>query len=251
MSKTRHDGALVRTFAVTFLSPTTVHYPVKGWDQLIYATQGALTVQTTAGLWILPAFRALWVPENIHHTIHIPKAASMRSIYLPVKSARQLPRTTRAVNVTPLLRELILACVQNGALLARKPTHRRLAAVLRDQLHHLPTAPLQLPDPKDLRAIRIAHLLRQHPDVSLPSAAKQCGAGLRTLERIFHQDTGMSLGAWLRRLRLQLALESLAAGATVTEAARASGYNGPSAFVAMFRREMGTTPARYFSPSAI
>ncbi|MFN7932503.1 MAG: helix-turn-helix transcriptional regulator [Bryobacteraceae bacterium] len=248
MSKSRHDGALVRTFAVTFLSPTTVHYPVKGWDQLIYATQGALTVQTSSGLWILPAHRALWVPESTPHTIHIPQSASMRSIYLPAKSARQLPRTTRAVNVTPLLRELILASVQHGALLARKPSHRRLAAVLRDQLHTLPAAPLQLPEPKDPRAIRLAQLLRNHPGTSLPAAAQKSGAGLRTLERLFHHDTGMSLGAWLRRLRLQLALESLAAGSTVTEAAHASGYNTPSAFVAMFHREMGTTPARYLSP---
>ena len=83
---------------------------------------------------------------------------------------------------------------------------------------------------------------------SLPAIAKQSGTGLRTLERLFHHDTGMPLGAWLRRLRLQLAMESLAAGATVTESAHASGYNSPSAFVAMFRREMGVTPARYFSP---
>jgi AraC-like DNA-binding protein len=45
---------------------------------------------------------------------------------------------------------------------------------------------------------------------------------------------------------LQLALEQLAAGATVTETAAACGYSNPSAFVSMFHRELGVTPARYF-----
>jgi AraC-like DNA-binding protein len=60
----------------------------------------------------------------------------------------------------------------------------------------------------------------------------------------------MALGAWLRRLRLLIALEKLASGSTVNAAAAASGYHGASAFVAMFRREMGVTPGQYFGANA-
>jgi len=211
-----------------------------------YATEGILTVRTEAGDWALPAHRALWVPDGVNHSIRISGAASLRSLYFRAREVRQLPRTCCAVNVSPLLRELILACVSFGALSARKPSHRRLAAVLRDQLRRLPEVPLQLPEPREPRARRMAHLLRDSPHGGLSSAARSAGASIRTLERLFREETGMSLGAWLRRLRLQLALEQLAAGASVTEAARAGGYNGPSAFVAMFRRELGTTPGRYF-----
>jgi len=52
----------------------------------------------------------------------------------------------------------------------------------------------------------------------------------------------LPLGTWLRRLRPQLALERPAAGATVTEAARYSGYHGPIAFISMFRPEFYVTP---------
>ncbi len=245
MSRIRHNGALVRTFGVTFLSSQTLVYPVSDWDQLLYATEGILTVRTEAGDWALPAHRALWVPDGVHHSIRVSGAASLRSLYFRAGEARQLPRTCCAVNVSPLLRELILACVSLGALSARKPSHRRLAGVLRrDQLRKLPEVPLQLPEPREPRARRMATLLRDSPHGSLSAAARLAGASLRTLERLFREETGMSLGAWLRRLRLQLALEQLAAGASVTEAARACGY--PSAFVAMFRRELGTTPGRYF-----
>lgn len=247
MSKTRHDGALVRTFGVTFLSPQTVVYPVSGWDQMIYATEGVISVQTGSGIWVLPAQRALWVPDGVAHSLHIGRQASLRSLYLRARQVRQLPRTCCAVNVPPLLRELILVCVQHGALLAREPAHRRLAAVLRDQLRMLPSAPLQLPQPADVRARRMAEALRAAPASSLGAAAALCETGLRTLERLFLAETAMPLGAWFRRLRLQLALEHLAAGASVADAARQCGYNSASAFVSMFRRELGVTPGHYFA----
>ncbi len=247
MPKIRHDGALVRTFGVTFLSPQTIVYPVRGWDQLIYAAQGVLTVHTGTGTWVLPAQRALWVPDGVEHSLHIGAAASLRSLYFRARQARQLPRACCAVNVSPLLRELILACVALGALSAVEPAHRRLAAVLFDQLKILPAVPLQLPPPQDPRATQLAQILRLTPSMSLSAAALACRTGLRTLERLFREETHMPLGAWFRRLRLQLALEHLAAGATVSQAAQLSGYNSPSAFISMFRRELGVTPNQYLA----
>ena len=245
MTKVRHDGALVRTFGVTFLSPQTVVYPVRGWDQLIYAIDGVLTVHTDVGSWVLPAQRALWVPDGVGHRLEIRKAAALRSLYFRARAAKQLPRGCCAVNVSPLLRELILACVEVGALVARLPAHRRLAGVVMDQLRVLPTVPLQLPQPQDAWACRMVEVLRREPGLSLPAAAGRCGTGLRTLERLFREERGMPLGAWFRRLRLQLSLESLPGGASVNEAARACGYNGASTFVSMFRRELGVTPGSY------
>jgi AraC-like DNA-binding protein len=248
MSKTRHDGALIRTFGVTFHSPQILSYPVHGWDQLIYASEGVLAVHVEEGIWTLPSQRALWVPDGITHSLHIAQSASLRALYFRARAVRHLPRTSSAVNVSPLLKELILACIDLGALSARKPSHRRLAAVIFDQMRTLPTIPLQLPMPQDPRAALLAASLKSNPAQSLNQAAARSGTSLRTLERLFEQQTGMPLGAWFRRLRLQLSLEHLAAGSTVTQAALHCGYSNPSAFVSMFRRELGVTPKNYFSP---
>ena len=56
----------------------------------------------------------------------------------------------------------------------------------------------------------------------------------------------MTLGAWQRQVRLLRALEIMAAGKNVTTAALEVGFDTPSAFIAMFRRAMGMTPAKYF-----
>ena len=41
-------------------------------------------------------------------------------------------------------------------------------------------------------------------------------------------------------------LQLLAAGEKITRVALESGYSTPSAFISMFRRQLGSTPKRYF-----
>jgi AraC-like DNA-binding protein len=55
----------------------------------------------------------------------------------------------------------------------------------------------------------------------------------------------MTLSQWRQRLRVLLALPRLLAGEPVISVALSLGYDTPSAFIAVFKREMGVTPARY------
>ena len=57
----------------------------------------------------------------------------------------------------------------------------------------------------------------------------------------------MSLGKWRQQLRLLKSLQLLAAGEKISHAALEAGYGTPSAFIAMFRKTLGTTPRRYFA----
>jgi len=90
--------------------------------------------------------------------------------------------------------------------------------------------------PRDPRALRFTET----------QVIKKAGASRRTLERIFRTETGMSLGQWVRRRKLLDALRRLAAGEAVNAVALELGYSSASAFVAMFRRELGHTPTRYW-----
>jgi AraC-like DNA-binding protein len=66
------------------------------------------------------------------------------------------------------------------------------------------------------------------------------------VERLFRQETGLSLGKWRQQLRLMRSLQLLAAGEKISHAAAEAGYSTSSAFIAMFREATGTTPRRYF-----
>jgi len=62
----------------------------------------------------------------------------------------------------------------------------------------------------------------------------------------FSAEAGMSFGRWRQQARLFAALEMLAQGESVTEAAVAVGYDSVSAFIEMFRKMLGTMPQMYF-----
>ena len=96
----------------------------------------------------------------------------------------------------------------------------------------------------------VAAQLREDPGADLDVIARDLGASRRTIEWRFHEQTGMSLGRWRQRLQLAMAIELLASGASVGETGRAVGYSSTSAFVTAFRRQLGTTPGRYFNAPA-
>ena len=217
-------------------------------DQLVYACRGVMTVRTSAGIWVVPAQRAVWIPARTPHSIVISGAVSMRTVYLRPGMVK-LPRACGVVNVAPLLEHLILHLCTHERLNRRSRIHANLINVFIDQLETVAAVPLQLPTPTDARAARVARTLQHSPGhpYSLAAACKLAGASKRTIERLFQQETHLTLGKWRQQLRLMRSLELLAAGEKIAHAALEAGYSTPSAFIAMFKKALGTTPRRYFA----
>jgi AraC-like DNA-binding protein len=250
MSSMRQPGEPdVRAYAVTHPGGTVVLPQPPGWDQLVYAAAGVMTVATPMGTWVVPPHRAVWVPSGLDHRIELNGRTSLRTLYLATVW-RALPPVCTAVNVPPLVRELILHIGREAPLYRARPQHERLIGVLCDQLQVLPAAPLQLPVPADGRARAVAEAILADPASGEPVAAlaARFGVGRRTLERCFAADTGMSVGRWRTRARLVVAIRMLAEGHSATAVAAGLGYATPSSFGAAFKRELGTSPARYLSP---
>jgi AraC-like DNA-binding protein len=221
-------------------------------DQLVYASHGVMTVRTSAGTWVVPTHRAVWIPARVPHTITMSGTVAMRTLYLKPRLARTLPRDCCVVNVSPLLEELILHACKFAGLKKRIKAQRHLIDIILDQLQAIPMLPLQLPNPSDPRALRIAEVLIAEPSDrgTLAQICKVGGASKRTVERLFQQDVGMSFGKWRQQLRLMQAMRLLGEGAKVTHAALEAGYSTPSAFIFMFRKTLGTTPTLYFRTAA-
>ena len=244
---------IARGYAVTHPTATVVLPTALGWDQLLYASTGVMTVETDDGTWVVPPHRALWAPDGTRYRIVMHGRVSVRTLYLRSELAA-LPGGLHAVNVPPLLRELIIHAVVTSPLYADTAEDQRLVGVLIDQLRTLPQAPLQVSMPTDPRARAVADRLAGDPGGTgtdtgdLTALAATVGASCRTLERLFRSETGLSLGRWRQRQRLVHALQLLAEGRSVTHVAHAVGYSTPSAFTVMFHAELGATPSRYFRP---
>jgi AraC-like DNA-binding protein/quercetin dioxygenase-like cupin family protein len=243
--RTSHVTTLTYDFSAGHVIPLHFH----DRDQVVYASRGVMTIRTGAGTWVVPTHRAVWIPAAVPHTITMSGVVAMRTLYLKPKLARVLPRNCCVINVSPLLRELILHACTFRSLKRTIRWQRHLIDMLIDQLETVQMVPLQLPHLNDPRAARVAQILAADPGnpQSLAEICKQCGASRRTVERLFQEEAGMTFGKWRQQLRLMHAMRLLAEGAKVTHAALEAGYSTPSAFVHMFRNALGTTPTLYFS----
>jgi AraC-like DNA-binding protein/quercetin dioxygenase-like cupin family protein len=246
LSKTRHpDGTVVvRTFPVTLLHDATQERHDAAWHQLTFALRGHLEVIIGGNTRrLVPADRAVWIPAGTRHTLVMRAPISMRSLFVARPAVKHAP-PLRTIAVTPLVRELIVHITKLGALDRAVPAQARLAGVLLDQLAAAEDIALELPSPIDPRARRFADLVTASPGDPTAPLARKAGASLRTLERCFQNDTGLSLGEWRRRVRLFHALHALQGGASVTEVALDVGYASVSAFSQAFAKQFGASPSK-------
>ncbi len=241
------DGFPVRGLAVTYRDGHVLDRHTHPWAQLVYAASGTMRVAVPDAAWLTPPTRAIWVPGGTPHEIHMRGTVAMRTLYLAPADPDARLAACRAIEVAPLLRELILHIVRIGMLDVNDAGHARLEGLLVDLLAEAETVPLQLRLPSDPRARAFAQRLLADPgaDAGFADLARGAGASLRTLQRLFLAQTGLSLEAWRGRARMQQAVVSLSNGAPVTLAALDAGYQSPSAFIAAFKRAFGVTPARW------
>jgi AraC-like DNA-binding protein len=144
---------------------------------------------------------------------------------------------------------LILELVRFGHVEAENPLHRAIGTAFLAMLGEAKPLPHMLAMPIDRRAQRVAAAIVADPaarDVPLARIAGESGASLRTIQRRFLDETGMSLSEWRQVVRLMVAAARLIDGESVTNAALSAGYTGTSAFVHAFRKKFGETPSIFW-----
>ncbi|MGZ7456488.1 AraC family transcriptional regulator [Pseudomonas sp. Ma2-10] len=213
--------------------------------QLLYAIEGVLVIGTVTGRWVLPSNRALWIPPNTEHWTRMVGAVQLRSLYLQQLQAPRMPAHCCIVEVSPLLRELILSAMTIREPFSADTRNEWIMKLLVDELDYIPLHAMHLPLPDHPKLAHVCHLLIKSPHLDLAECAALLAVNPRTLRRWFMDDLGMTFGKWRRQARLQLALEYLAKGESVLGVAIATGYANHSAFSTMLRNELGVSPAEF------
>lgn len=241
------DGLDIRTLAATFHAGTWLREHRHAWGQLIFAATGVMQVITGDATWLVPTTRAIWLPAGIQHGIKMQGDVALRTIYISAHRAASLPVTPVALEVVPLLRELILHILKIGMLAPTQPAHERLAGLLVDLLLGARSEDMMLPLPRTARALKLAQMLLNAPgeNQELPQLAKDVGASLRTLQRLFPQETGLTIEGWRQKARLIHSVTLLCAGDSVARTALECGYLSLASFSAAFKKQFGISPSRY------
>lgn len=223
---------------------TARHRHARG--QLLGAHQGLLRIEAGELHWLLPAGHMAWIPPSLPHALASTAAFDGWSLYFGAGACAGLPATPRIFQPGLLLQAAVTRALQ-WPQRALDATQSRLAGVISDEIAASTPLPLALPQPRDRRLRRIAAALARapHDTRSVADWAGASGLSSRSLARRWQAETHMTLSQWRQRLRVLLSLPRLLAGEPVINVALSMGYDTPSAFITVFKREMGVTPARY------
>ena len=214
------------------------------WVQLSYASRGVLKIRTAHGLFVAPPQWAILIPPNLEHVVENSPGTQMRSLYIDTNALPLPDSTCQVLAVSDLLRETIRHFSDLPADYDEAGPAGRLVQVMLDLVSAAPREALSLPWPEDseLRSVCKAMLEAPQKPLKLEEWSAQFGVSVRTLERLFLQQTGLNMRRWRLRARLLQALPLLERGDSVTDAALACGYESTSAFIASFRQFFGSTP---------
>lgn len=217
--------------------------------QLFGSLRGLLSVGVEDGVWIVPAIHAVWLPPHQVHSGRSHGPFHGWSVYVSEPACESLPKRPCTIRTSGLLREAVLrACTWTpDALKPLDEACAHVAAIILDEIRTLPVEPFGLQLPSDPRLKKIAHALIADPahEGDLERWAAWAAISSRTLSRRFVQETGFNFTAWRQRARMMRSLEMLAAGVSIKSIALDLGYSTASAFIGLFRRTFGETPASY------
>jgi AraC-like DNA-binding protein len=216
--------------------------------QLFALTRGLLIVEAGGERWMFPSQRCAWIPPDCRHSARSVGGVAGSMVHLSPEMCRGLPKMPCMFNSSELLFAIVHRIVDWDARQPLDPAKKRLIAALRDEIRQPDQQPLRLTVPKEARLARVASALLDDvgDDRTLADWARVAGMARRTFMRAFSAQVRMPFGRWRQQARLFAALEMLAQGKSVTEAAIAVGYDSVSAFIEMFRTMLGTTPQAYF-----
>src|SRR5262249_9478797 len=188
----------VRSLDTNYASGYRIEPHQHPWHQFLYAVTGAMTVSTNQSSWMIPTGRAVFIPAGCSHAIRMWGTVEMRTLYLcPALTALENAEC-RVVEVASLLRELILRAVDRMGLDSRVAHDARMIGLLEDEIRaameEAGDSPLALPMPVDERALALARCVLEKPSLcdNVDDLARERGMARRTLERRFHEETGMS-----------------------------------------------------------
>lgn len=232
------------------------------WAQLVFSVRGAVRVSAQGdgadSSYMVPPSRAVWIPPGVVHAVTAVEEADLRTLYLHESAVATLAASgdwgsCRVLDVTPLLRELVLqlAVEPDAAPLtaADQVREQGISALILDELRRARSLQLGLPLPREGRLRRICEAMLNQPmrHADIEGWAAEAATSARTLSRWFTDELGTSYGQWRQQMLLAKALAMAARKQPMRLIAAELGYASPSAFSAMVTRAVGMPPSRFFA----
>jgi len=235
-------------FLHTTIMPNDAIFPahVHSWGEFVYSHNGVVQVMVEQERYLVPPQYGIWVPPDLQHVGLNRLEVLQSSLYVANELCDTLPPKAQALMVSPFMRS-ILDRARENIRDCKSKRHLRLFTVFLDELAEAPQVGTFLPASDDVVLGGILLYLENHPadNRSIAELAHVAKVTERTLARKCRHDLGMPLSEWRNRMRVINAIAMIEEGKSVEFIASKFGYSSASAFIAMFKKLTGATPASY------
>lgn len=215
------------------------------WGEMLYALSGVCEIEVEGKRFLSPPSYGIWIPPGTVHEAWNREEMLYVTTYVAAELCAGLPTTVRTLAISPLLKAIHADFANRGITMPVTGADKRLARVLVDQIASVPQFDSYLPFTEDTLLAGIIKRLLENPGdrTSLAEWARRASVTERTLSRRWQSAVGISFNDWRLRLKLVRAISLLETGTKVQKVALELGYNDASAFIVMFRRMTGASPA--------
>lgn len=239
-------------YPVYAFSENYPHGHIEDWHshdriQLIHTLTGVIRVQTHEGVWIIPPGRGVWIPAHKPHALLSSGDVRARGVFIENTTQHDIQNECRVVAIPALLRELMSSAMDIQNEIQPESRNERLLQLILDEVRLLPVLAFNLPDPQSPKLQQLCQRIKENLALEwrLEESAQQLHISSKTLARHFQKETGLHFSHWVRQAKLMQAMIDLAMNKPVLNVALDLGYESPSAFSAMFKRETSMTPSDY------
>jgi AraC-like DNA-binding protein len=214
--------------------------------QFYWLQRGILIIEMADVQWTVTPGTFGWFPGESRHCAQVPGEVAGKSLYLDAEHAKHFPMQAGIYSANPFVDGLLERACPGGQALSSEYL-QSLLIVLGVEIARTSPLPLRLMLPIDRRARNVADVLLAQPDALQDQAelAQQWGMSVRTLSRLFREQTGLSFSQWRQQAKVVTSLQWVQAGLPISDIATRSGYSNISAYIEAFKGRFGVTPGQF------
>ncbi|MGO1244979.1 MAG: AraC family transcriptional regulator [Sphingobacterium sp.] len=219
--------------------------------QLIYVESGFQYLTVNEKVYLLPQKHAAWIPPNaVHKTNSHSEKIKLMVMFFDVNKDDLFYHQVSVFSVSPVLKEMIKYAEKWSKNTAEDVDENIFLSALYNELPNFVADAIQLHIslPEDKRLTNAIKYLNNNykKDIKIEELSEIASLSLRSIERIFKKETGLTLSKYQQMLRIIKSLELLSTNKwTISEIAYKVGYKSLQAYTNSFRSVMQYRPTDF------
>lgn len=218
--------------------------------QLTYVEEGYQYFHINQKVYFVPQNHIILIPScTLHRTASDSKLVILKALLFKILPSRSFYKEVQVFSAPTVLREMLMyASKWNKLNVEDEEQSVFLHAILVNLPHfYQENNFLEVPIPSDIRLNAICQYVNQNYQYAINTGqlAEKANMSVRTLQRIFKQETGITLKKYQQLIRILKSIEMIDTNQyTLTEIAFRVGYKSLSAFTTSYLGIMKTPPKK-------